>query len=78
MALARCENHPPRTYRYRRFANPIGFPETAVICGATRCEAPARIWLDDPEIRDHARGVRIFSPPSQAAKFRVGDDPILN
>ena len=43
MALARCGNHRPRPSRYGGFALPIGFPNTAAICGRVRCEALARL-----------------------------------
>jgi len=77
VALARCENHRPRPFRYGGFALPIGFPNTAAICGRARCEAPAYIWLTASEARDHARGIRIFTLPNSAAtKLRVSDDPI--
>jgi hypothetical protein len=54
MALARCEHHPiERTTKepYKARALPVGYPETAAICGRVGCENPAHIWLTSEEIK---------------------------
>ena len=44
MAIARCEKHPfERVTHYAGYALPLGFPETAAICGRPGCENAARI-----------------------------------
>jgi hypothetical protein len=77
MALARCETHPPSNpEKYVRFSLPMGFPETAAICGRVECQRLARILLTEAEIRDHARGVRVFRLDTHTIKVRISDDPI--
>ncbi len=50
MAIARCDKHTPTGIKhdYRAYALPIGYPETAAICGKMDCEEPARVWLPRP------------------------------
>jgi hypothetical protein len=77
MALARCEKHTPNGRGhsvYRTFALPLGYPETAAICGQRGCERPARIWLNEAERAAFQRGVRIFEIPTHAAKLRIADE----
>jgi hypothetical protein len=73
MAIARCEKHQPEgtKHTYKVYALPLGYPETAAICGRVGCEAPARLWLTEPERMDHERGLRIFSIRTHSAKIRV-------
>jgi hypothetical protein len=78
MAIARCDKHTPDGTRhsgikhaYKTFALPLGYPETAAICGREDCEGPARLWLTELECADHQRGVRIFRIRTNAAKIRV-------
>jgi len=75
MAIARCEKHTPdgSKHNYKVFALPIGHPDTAVVCGRVECEAPARLWLTEPEGVDHQRGTRIFNIRTHSAKVRVFD-----
>ena len=85
MAIARCDKHTPdgtrqagTEYAYKAFALPLGYPETAAICGREDCEGPARLWLTEPERADHQRGVRIFGIHTNSAKIRVSDELISN
>jgi hypothetical protein len=85
MAIARCDKHTPSgtrhagiKYAYKAFALPLGYPETAAICGREDCEGPARLWLTEPERADHQRGVRIFGIRTRSAKIRVSDELISN
>ena len=74
MALVRCQKHGKpkgRTKTYVASVNPVGYPQTAAICGLTGCEEPGFIWLDTSEYADYQRGQRIFSVPNNAIKVRV-------
>src|SRR5258708_8268016 len=80
MAIARCDKHTPSgtrhagiKYAYKAFALPLGYPETAAICGREDCEGPARLWLTEPERADHQRGVRLFGIRTPSAQIRVSD-----
>ncbi|MBN1978533.1 MAG: hypothetical protein JW918_14140 [Anaerolineae bacterium] len=50
---------------------PIGYPETAAICGSAWCEQPGLVWLDEQEKTQYERGQRVFSIPSAAVKIKV-------
>jgi len=75
MALARCEDcgqpQGPRGNTYVSFHLPWGYPETAVACGSTGCEKPAKVWLVPQEEAQYQRGIRVFPLPTQAAKLRL-------
>ena len=62
MAVARCISHPPRgrTRSYSASVEPIGYPETAMVCGVTECSEPGMIWLEEVEKAAYDRGERIF------------------
>lgn len=76
MALARCVKcSPPRAnkppdYHAHPF-DPVGFPDTALVCGTKGCESVPKVWLKADEAAQYARGQRIFEIPTQAAKIRV-------
>jgi len=42
MAIMRCKRHTPtgRTKEYIACVMPVGYPDTALICGSTVCEEP--------------------------------------
>jgi hypothetical protein len=73
MALARCEKHRPAGNRknYVVAVGPVGYPNTATICGRPGCEEPALVWLTEAERAEHERGVAIFRFDSNVAKVRV-------
>jgi hypothetical protein len=75
MAIARCEKHPferDTKERYDVFALPLGFPETAAICGRAGCDNAAHIWLSPEEIRQHGGGERFFGlNDTRAIRVRV-------
>jgi hypothetical protein len=75
MAIARCQKHGPPTGRTRTFdpapAEPIGYPDTAVVCGLVECREPGLVWLETQERASYRQGVRVFRIPSFAAKLRV-------
>lgn len=63
MALVRCETcgQPKgRTRKYIRERNPIGYPDTAVICGSRSCNNPGKVWLEAYEWRQYQTGTRVF------------------
>ncbi|MHB1286757.1 MAG: hypothetical protein ACYCYP_09395 [Leptospirales bacterium] len=73
MAIARCENHPLSRSggKYTTNMLPMGFPDSAVICGREDCEQVARIFLTEAENIDYQNGQRIFSYDSRVAKVKV-------
>jgi hypothetical protein len=77
MAIARCDQHPierDTKEPYTAHALPLGFPETAAICGRVGCENPAVIWLTDKEVAQHNAGQRVFGLKTHAIRVRVGED----
>ncbi len=77
MALARCKQcgkPKGRTKSYIRSVNPVGFPDTAVICGSSACENPALIWLDENETQAFIIGQTVFEFPTAAMKVQVTGD----
>lgn len=81
MATARCNKHIPKSIQrhdYKTYALPVGYPETAAICGKLGCEEPARVWLTKIEQAAFKRGVRLFNIRANAVKLRVSDDLISN
>jgi len=75
MAIARCDKHTPTGIKhdYRAYALPIGYPETAAICGKLDCEEPARVWLTKADHAAFRRGIRVFNIRTHAVKLRVSD-----
>jgi hypothetical protein len=75
MALCRClESHAWPTGRisnYISYALPIGYPDTALICGL--CSNPGVIWLTQSEENAYQRGDRIFEGPNAFCKMKASD-----
>ena len=73
MAIMRCEAHHPkgRKRNYVASVPPIGYPETALVCGSTACNAPAFIWLEDHEKALYDRGERVFKAFTDTMKVRA-------
>ncbi len=74
MALARCEIHKKiksikNTYVCAK--EPVGYPETALICGRPDCKEVALLFLNTQEKKLYEAGARIFSIPTHAAKLCV-------
>jgi len=79
MAIARCDQHPIQRDTkepYKAYAPPLGFPETAAICGRVGCENPAHIWLAPEEIKQHKSGRRVFGVKTHSIRVRVTDELI--
>lgn len=75
MAIARCEIHPIQRDTkepYKEYALPLGYPDTAAICGRVGCENPARVWLTPDEIKQHKGGKRVFGVKTHSIRVRVG------
>jgi hypothetical protein len=74
MALARCEIHGKpvgQTKQYAQSAKPVGYPNSAILCGRSRCEHTALIWLDEDDARNYAEGQRDFTLFSHIVRVRV-------
>lgn len=74
MALARCkECGPPngRTNSYKSFRLPLGYPDTAVICGRQKCDGPAYVWFTSMEQAAYGSGERVFALSTNTVKVRV-------
>lgn len=73
MAIMRCEIHHPkgRTRTYVASVHPVGYPDTALVCGSTDCDAPAFIWLEADEKASYDRGERVFKSFTYTMKVRA-------
>jgi hypothetical protein len=73
MAIMRCEAHHPngRKRRYVASVHPVGYPDTALICGSVSCKAPAFIWLEAHEKASYDRGERVFQSFTATMKVRA-------
>ncbi|PYP86667.1 MAG: hypothetical protein DMG65_18435 [Candidatus Angelobacter sp. Gp1-AA117] len=50
---------------------PIGWPNSAVICGRESCRKPGLIWLTLEEEYAYDNGERIFELPTRSIKVLV-------
>ena len=74
MALVRCQDHgrpEGRTHQYVIGVKPVGFPDTAAICGLSGCEKPGLVWLSGAEKAAYLEGERVFTVPNAAVKIKV-------
>jgi len=74
MALVRCSHcgkPEGRTKSYVTSVDPVGYLETAAICGRKGCTHPGKVWLTAEEYRQYQQGERIFSVPNAAVKIKV-------
>ena len=73
MAIVRCEVHEPRgrTRNYILKVKPVGYPDTAMVCGSKTCTAPGLVWLEEDESSAYDRGQRIFQSFTATMKMRV-------
>jgi hypothetical protein len=74
MALMRCRSHAPVTAAGKHIAavQPIGFPQSALVCSSEHCEQPAFIWLEGAEKVDYDSGTRVFRVSVDTIKVRCG------
>lgn len=74
MALARCEECGKPIGRNRKYfgnVEPLGYPNTALICGKKGCSNPGLIWLEAYEWKEYQSGKTIFEPPTASVKFKA-------
>lgn len=74
MALVRCDEHGPprgRTQTYVQAVHPLGYPETAAICGRQNCTQPGLLWLNKGDRKAYDSGERIFSVQTAAVKVKA-------
>lgn len=62
MGLVRCKKHPPNGTKrnYVVSVQPLGYPDTAAVCGRTHCEEPGLFWMESEESNTYERGERVF------------------
>ena len=73
MAIMKCKAQEPkgRTRTYAGHVYPVGFPDTALVCGATDCAASALIWLETEEKLAYDQGERVFKSFTDTMKVRA-------
>jgi hypothetical protein len=73
MAIMRCPAHVPKrtTRAYAGAVEPVGYPETALVCGSVSCREPALIWLEAGEREEYDSGERIFKAFTSSMKVRA-------
>jgi hypothetical protein len=80
MALVRCEDHFPedggRGNDYVAAVEPVGYPETAAVCGRSGDNTPGYLLLDEAEYEQFKHGQRSFEPHTNAVHIRV-KDPVV-
>ncbi len=79
MALCRClekHNWPKgRTHIYVAYTYPLGYPETASLCGL--CDNPGVIWLTQAEAVAYALGTRIFAGSTNSFRIMVNNNGLF-
>jgi hypothetical protein len=68
--LVRCDVHPSKP-DYGHRVDPIGYPNTAAICGIKGCSNPGRILPKDVEWKAYQHGERIFGANNNFTKVRA-------
>ncbi len=76
MAIARCERcGRPRAIKPPDYSEapkrPVGYPDTALVCGTNGCDNNALVWLKKDEERLYQSGQRVFDLRTNSAKVRV-------
>jgi hypothetical protein len=74
MAVIRCSDHPPkgRTKNYVRQIEPVGHPNSGLVCGGKYCENAGLICLEEEEATAYDKGQRVFEAlVSSAMKMRA-------
>jgi len=73
MAIMRCPAHVPKctTRAYAGAVEPVGYPDTALVCGSVSCREPALIWLEAGERKEFDAGERIFKAFTPSMKVRA-------
>jgi len=77
MAIIRCDIHPVRQdlarQTYVQRIEPVGYPQSAAICGTPSCRKVGLVWLNEDEYHDYQRGERIFNVKTHTVKIEVSD-----
>jgi hypothetical protein len=82
MAIVRCQDHPPQNTNYTIAVKPVGYPDTALICGRKqRHDEVGWVYLLREEYEEYQDGRRVFElwgpdSSSSAAKVRVSDETV--
>lgn len=75
MALVRCPDHGNPEGRagnvYVVSVQPLGYPNTAVVCGRPGCANSGLVWLTKEEQVAYAKGKRVFYLSTNAARVKV-------
>jgi hypothetical protein len=74
VVICRCHNHAGAELvklGYIFSVHPIGYPDTAVICGIKGCQCPALVWLKKEDLAAYQASKRIFDIPNQALKVKT-------
>jgi len=74
MALSRCNQcgKPLSTkITYIGYVYPVGYPDTALICGKVDCGNPGVIWVIQSEMNNFNRNNPVFSGPTNMAKMKA-------
>jgi len=61
---------------YVGYVTPVGYPQTALICGLKECDKPAVIWLTQEEVKKYQEGGRIFGLKTALVKVKADDNGI--
>jgi len=72
--LVRCDlidHRPSDEHGYSHTVNPIGYPNTAAVCGRPECSNPGRVLLKDAEWKLYQNGQRVFEGPNRFTKIQV-------
>lgn len=73
MAISRCPRHKPtgRTRAYVAALEPVGYPDTAIICGSKECLEPGLVWCEAHEKSAYDAGERVLQAFTATMKFKV-------
>ena len=78
MALIRCGAcgvKPPGKggfkRKYVKSVQPIGHPNSALICGTPSCNGVGLIWLEEDESKAYTAGERTFAMQTNTTKVRA-------
>lgn len=83
MAIVRCQAHPPQNTSTKIAVKPVGYPDTALICGrkGDGHNQPGWVFLRSGEYNEYQDGKRVFGlwgpdSSSTAAKVRLSDETV--
>jgi hypothetical protein len=78
MVLVRCSIcgvKPPGRSGYKRnyvrSVEPLGHPNSALVCGVPSCSGAGLIWLEPSELDAYNQGQRVFDMATNTAKVRA-------